>query len=114
MEWMSPSIVPITILPLLSISEPNASSAGVRTSTPAVIASEAAITCGRNNVPASNWSPTSFMAAVKPSWIISTGLIPASSASWDAAAAASLSKFAIASFAFAIISSFVAIFTTSI
>ena len=109
-EWISPSIVPMTMVPRLFVSDLRFSISGLITSMPAFIASAAASTCGRKREPCSNCSPTSCMPAVKPFSMSSTGSIPASRASAATSAAISSSNSVIAFFAFAMISSLLAIF----
>ena len=109
-EWMSPSMVPMTIVPFFSVLDFRRSISGFITSIPAFIASAAASTWGRKTVPCSNCSPTSCMPSVKPCSMISTGSIPSLRASFAASSAISSSYSVIASFALAMISSLLAIF----
>ncbi len=103
-------MVPITTVPRFFVSDLRFSISGVMIFIPAFIASAAAITCGRKRDPCSNCSPTSSMPAVYPFSISSTGSIPAARASSATSAAISSSNSVIASFAFAMISSLLAIF----
>ena len=57
----------------------------------ACIVSAASITCGKNNLPEPNLSPTTFMASESPFFVISNGSMPSANAFLTSSTIASFS-----------------------
>ena len=86
---MSPLTVATTTVPLSKLSLAGIISLMVLKA--ACIVSAASITCGKNNLPEPNLSPTTFIASDKPFFVRSNGSIPSAKAFFTRSMIASFS-----------------------
>ena len=86
---MSPLTVATTTVPLSKLSLAGIISLMVLKA--ACIVSAASITCGKNNLPEPNLSPTTFIASDKPFFVISNGSMPSAKAFLTSSTMASFS-----------------------